>query len=492
VDVITDKGMIRGYQYNNMFYFLGVPYARSPEGNLRWRAPQPHNSWNDVLYTTDFSSSCLQKFDAGYTFPANVTFKEDCLYLNIWVPDTPTPNKAVMVWFHGGGLSRGGNSEYRLRGEYMSSSADVIVINVNYRLGTIGWLAHPGFSLDDPNHPTTGNYGFLDQQMSLMWIQNNIHLFGGDPSAVTIMGESAGGSSVCYHMVAPSSKGLFSAAIIESGACFSETISLKEAEKNAINIQNILNCTGNMEQVVTCMRAVSSEKMLNVPVVSSAVVDGLDFVNHPYFSMANQKVHVVPLIAGNVLNEGSTFTSIQRPVDSKTYASALKQMYPDYDSQILTVYPCEAYNASDCWYALTAVIGDALLVCPTMLMANLIAPQVKTYTYVFSHIPLWGNESLPGKGAFHSSEISFVFSTLPNIYPHTPEEVGLAHLMTQFWTTFGKTHDPNGQTPVQWPQYMVSTQYPRIALNNPVEVLHGYKEKECNLWDGLFKILYSY
>jgi len=371
----------------------------------------------------------------------------------------------------------------------MSSSADVIVININYRLGNLGWLAHPGFAQDDPTFPYTGNYGYLDQRMALLWIQKNIHLFGGDPKSVTIMGESGGATSVCFHYISPLSKGLFSQAVIESG-CISTTttIPLPAAGQYAVNFANKLNCHGDMTQVVACMRAVSSEQILKQstnPVANWAVVNGHSFVEEPFVSIINNRLNYVPTIAGNCLNEGSIIVP-GGPFTQDRYIAAVNAQFPEIATQVLDLYPCEAYNASDCWYAYSALIGDWELFCPTLIMGDAIAPFVKTYSYVFSHISLWGNTSFPGKGSFHSSELPFVFSTL-SIYPHTDQEVTLGHMVTQYWTNFAKTQDPNGEnSAAQWPQYLKEAQYPRVAIDYQVEVWHNYREKECAFWYIVF------
>jgi len=497
LQVQTDKGSIVGFKDNNVNYFLGIPYAQPPIGSLRWAPPQPHQPWSGMLRTTEFSSACLQPIPnplSDYTFPDNVTFSEDCLYLNVYAPNTPDPNKAVMVWIHGGGLLNGGNSEYRLRGEYMAQTGDVVVVVINYRLGVFGWLAHPAFINDNPNFPSSGNYGFLDQRLSLQRVQNNIALFGGDPKKVTIMGESAGGSSVCFHLVSQKSQGLYSKAIVESGACLAEVSKITDAQTFAVNFQNKMKCTGTPSQIIQCMRSVPApqvEALQQTGAFSQAVVDGYTFLEHPYTSISNGRYNSVPLIAGNVKDEGSLFIGHSGPIDSSSYMTRLDNYFKGFASQVFNQYPCAAYNASDCWYALMTAYGDYLLTCPTKFISDAFAVSGSTYSYVFTHQPYWALIKRNPYGAFHSSEIPFVFSTLTKIYNYTPPEVDLERQMTKFWTNFGKSGNPNTEGIMLWPVYQ-SPDYSETTLDLTLTIVQKYKKLECALWNTLYKNLYNF
>jgi len=397
-----------------------------------------------------------------------------------------------MVWIHGGGLNTGGNSEFRLRGEHMSMMGDVIVVNINYRLGTLGWLAHPAFATEDPEFPSSGNYGYLDQRQALLWVQDNIHLFGGDPMKVTIMGESAGGSSVCFHVAGKKSWGLFSQGIAESGACFEETSTLEESQEFAMLFQSSLNCKGDNQQVIECMRAASAQQILDLhknASLDSAVIDGFIFVEHPYVAFTNGRAAQVPLIFGNVRDEATAFLNLPRPIDNAGYEQLLKDRVSDFYSQVIQEYPCDAYNASDCWYALCAALADYTFICPTQKIATALASSVPTYSYEFSHVPTWAK--MPDLGVFHSSEIAFVFSTLMDIYTYTEEEATLAHQMTYFWTSFGKSGNPNSDNvPFTWPLWNRS-QGNRIVLDLTLNITSGYKTEKCQFWEGIYKVMFS-
>ena len=213
--VQTASGAVRGAFADDHLLFAGIPYAAPPVGPLRWRAPQPPARWQGVRDASKFGARCTQDTTNDPDFGRSVS--EDCLTLNVWTPN-PSAGRAVpvMVWIHGGGFVNGSGDIYDSR--WMVAQGDIIVVTLNYRLGALGFLAHPALGANDD----VGNYGFADQQAALRWVRDNIANFGGDPNKVTIAGESAGAMSVCDDLVAPGSAGLFRAAILQSGPCGAE------------------------------------------------------------------------------------------------------------------------------------------------------------------------------------------------------------------------------------------------------------------------------
>src|SRR5215470_13604848 len=221
--VTTDDGAVRGMTAGSVDEFLGIPYAAPPTGHLRWRPPQPPSDWQEIRDATQFAPSCPQP---PTPFAPSGTFSEDCLYLNVYTLGLPgggedhrlardgdEGGRPVLVWIHGGGLTQEGSSNY----DGAKLAADgAVVVTINYRLGALGFLAHPALA-SRPGGPA-GNYGLMDQQAALRWVQDNIEAFGGDPGNATIAGESAGGLSVLAHLVSTGSRGLFQKAIVESGA----------------------------------------------------------------------------------------------------------------------------------------------------------------------------------------------------------------------------------------------------------------------------------
>jgi para-nitrobenzyl esterase len=211
--VMTDDGPVRGLIAGNHREFLGIPYAAPPIGELRWKAPVSHAAWTAAWDATRFGPDCAQvSFVPGLANHSS----EDCLYLNVYVPNPARRHLPVMVWIHGGSFLVGSGED--ADGSVLAAKGKVVVVTINYRLGPFGFLAHKSLEAENPHH-LSGNYGLLDQQAALKWVRRNIAAFGGDLTRVTIFGESAGGISVCLQLTAPGADGLFQRAINESGPC---------------------------------------------------------------------------------------------------------------------------------------------------------------------------------------------------------------------------------------------------------------------------------
>src|SRR5215475_422830 len=259
--VITQQGRVRGVERSDVRAFLGIPYAAPPIGDLRWKPPQIHAPWPHVLDATKFRGHCAQVPNPTGT-PST---SEDCLFLNVYVPNaddddsqqSKTPHlRAVMVWIHGGNLTAGESDDFD--GSMLATLGNVIVVTINYRLGALGFLAHPALTAESPDH-ASGNYGIMDQAEALRWVHRNILFFGGDPTRVTIFGESAGGLSVHSQLASPGSAGLFHRAIVQSGAYQLTEPSLTAAETVGTTFATNAACT---DQTAACLRALTVEQVL--------------------------------------------------------------------------------------------------------------------------------------------------------------------------------------------------------------------------------------
>ncbi len=258
--VITDKGPIQGVVMPTVRKFLGIPYAAPPVGKLRWRPPQAHARWFTPVKTTKFGNHCPQ--DPSPFGIASVT--EDCLFLNVFTPvpkpddrdDSPSRGHPVMVWIHGGALILWESDDFVPT--KLVKEGGVIVVTINYRLGALGFLAHPALSAESTDH-VSGNYGIKDQQFALQWVRRNIAVFGGDPDNVTIFGESAGGLGVLSQLASPRASGLFHRAIVESGAYELTLPTMADTESQGLAFATSVGC-GN--QTAECLRSISVETIL--------------------------------------------------------------------------------------------------------------------------------------------------------------------------------------------------------------------------------------
>src|SRR3954447_5785619 len=243
--VRTENGVVRGFTVDGAEKFLGIPYAAPPVGALRWRPPAAAQPWHGVRDATHYGNRCPQLPSSNGAGSEN----EDCLDVNVFRPARlDRPPAPVLVFIHGGGLVNGSGDQHD--GALLARSNGIVVVSLNYRLGVFGFLALPSLSAEAPDH-SSGDYGILDQQAAIRWVHRNIAAFGGDPRRVTINGESAGGWSVCGHLTSPGSRGLFSAAIIQSGSCAS--IPEAQAEQNGTSLAESVGCT-DPQTAVSCLR----------------------------------------------------------------------------------------------------------------------------------------------------------------------------------------------------------------------------------------------
>lgn len=288
--VATDRGSIHGIVNGSVVQFRGVPYAAAPVGALRFHAPQPHAAWNGVLEATKAGNRCPSNQRNMQTPMA-----EDCLNLGVTVPyAVAVPKMPVYVWYHGGGFQNGDAALVDPAASAMATRNNIIVVNVNYRLGLLGYL---GLPILDTGDGKTGNYGLEDQQAALRWVKVNIAKFGGDPANITIGGESAGASSVCQLFASPDSKGLFVRGIVESGGCGLSLSTMAEKYEALATVPEQLGCSGTKDQVLTCLRSedFSVEKALQVTKVVQGfrpTVGGGDLPKQPVESLGARSVPV--------------------------------------------------------------------------------------------------------------------------------------------------------------------------------------------------------
>lgn len=455
--VKTQHGVVEGV-YETMAgleTFKGMPYALPPVGNLRWKEPQPLKNWKGIRVTKNFGPKAIQKpLFSDMRFRANGS-SEDCLYLNIWKPaGKPVTLLPVLVYFYGGGFKGGDGSEYRYDGADLARKG-IVTITVNYRLGVFGFLAHPELSAESAHH-ASGNYGLQDQTAALRWVKSNISAFGGDPSKVTIAGESAGSISVFAQMASPLSKNLFAGAIGESGAMVKPTfipVTLDTAEHNGIEFMKGAGLKNLKE-----MRAMSADKLLDLEFSLHeklpAVLDGYFFTEIPSSTFAAGRQAKVPLLVGWNSAEGSYGGIIQDSLTPSHYAAVLKHIFGANAEKALVLFP--GSDEQMIKHSATDLAADMFIVYSTWKWAEM---QARTsgkpvYRYLFSRIRQTAEDRKKplGFGASHSSEIEYALGNLNTnkVYDWNADDFKVSATMEGYFANFIKTGNPNGGELPDW------------------------------------------
>lgn len=494
--VMTRSGPVRGTVASDHRSFLGIPYAAPPIGERRWASPQPARPWETVKDATTPGYDCPQPASAltGDLAPVN----EDCLYLNVTTPaNINGRGRPVMVWFHGGGFNTGSGRIYDPR--RLVTTGDVIVVTVNYRLGVLGFLAHPALNGSGPAR--SGAFGIEDQQLALRWVRDNASAFGGDPGNVTIFGESAGAMSTCDHLAAPASAGLFHRAIIESGPCTflmppttSLTLPIARAETTGAALAQNLGCP-DAQTAASCLRAVPVPDLLAAVTDTSVfwpVHGGAVIPIAPSQALATGRFNKVPVIEGTNRDEHRLFIAVMegalgRPFTADEYPAVLQETFGDDTAAIVARYPLDGYDSPS--LALATVFTDAIWSCPARETARLLAPQVPTWSFEFSDerapwLDLYPMPEFP-TGAYHASELSYLFGG--TFFPDRLDasQRRLSEQMLRYWTRFARTGDPNGAKTATWPQFTPRDQRTRVLTPDSAaapQVDLG-REHQCDFWN---------
>lgn len=469
--VKTANGIIEGIREpDGIRSFKGIPFAQPPVGDLRWKAPQPVKSWEGVLETKEFGPQPMQNFIYNDMVFRSKPKSEDCLYLNVWTPAKSDQERLpVLVYFYGGGFMAGDGSEPRYDGESMARKG-IVTLTVNYRLGVFGFLSLPELTKESPQH-ASGNYGLMDQAAALRWVQQNIAAFGGDPNKVTIAGQSAGSMSVSAQMTSPLSKGLFSAAIGESGAMMGNLTppSLEENEKKGLTFMQMAGAKD-----LAALRAMPAEKLLALTAQQgapyfAATIDGYFFPESPAAVFARGEQAKVPLLAGWTSAEVDYHSVLGNDEpDPGNYKKALQRLYGKDADSVLKLYP--GADSEEVMKSATALASDRFIVYSTWKWMELHSQTSgkPVYRYLYAHLlpPLKDPNAHDGKkmGAPHSAEIPYAMGNLDliKVYDWTPDDHKVSSTMQDFFANFIKTRDPNGAGLPAWPALQADT--PKVML----------------------------
>ncbi len=460
--VRVEGGLISGVEADGVRSFKGIPFAAPPTGDLRWKAPRPAAAWEGVRKCEAFGPSCPQAPYPATSLYASPPEKqsEDCLYLNVWTAAEAREKRPVMVWIHGGALTRGSGSNRVYDGAAFAKRG-VILVTINYRLGPFGYLAHPELSGESPNH-SSGNYGVLDQIAALKWVQKNIAAFGGDPGRVTIFGESAGSWSVNALVASPLAKGLFHRAIGQSGGSFGPMTYLKQDRPSMPSAEKIGAAFAKAAGAdsIKALRDVPAEKIVALfnedpegrKFRTSPNVNGWVLPDEIRNIFAQGKHNDVPVIVGSNADEMTTLTTpaiLPKTIDDyrKRVATQYGEMIKEYDA----LYPVS--SEADIKAAYLGSLRDVTFTLPMRTWARMTATgRSKAYLYFFSRVP--PNPNSKYLGAYHAAEISYVFNNLNRQNALLQEtDYKLSDVMMSYWVNFATTGDPNGKGLVGWKPY---------------------------------------
>jgi para-nitrobenzyl esterase len=487
--VMTRSGALRGVPLGGAQAFLGIPFAKPPLKQLRFRAPRPPARWRGVRDATDLPPACLQFQPTGVREGQAVS--EDCLYLDLYRPRGARVRQKlpVLVWFHGGGWTQGTGVIYG--GQTMAQLTHTIVISINYRLGALGWLALPQLDAEQPR-TRSGNYATLDQVQALKWVRANVARFGGDPRNVSIAGQSAGASAVCTMLASPLARGLFARAIVESIGCNLGPKSVQAAQQTSRDYAAAAGCA-DAATMVSCLRsawapnliAAEQKVLVRAPAYGTPVLPAL-----PGDAIAAGRWNKVPVLIGNVRWEGKLFVNDRPNLTADQYVAEIRSMFGPHADAVLARYPVSAYPKP--FYALAAVMTDGGIgiACGVDSTANLLASRTPVYRYEFNDPTsptLYGFQP-PGvdMSNAHSAELAYLFDFTLGYRPLTARETALSRQMMRYWAAFARSGGPGVANQRRWPQFTTATHRTLVlrptgnTLSNAVGAEHN-----CAFWSSI-------
>jgi para-nitrobenzyl esterase len=490
--VRTALGLVRGQVAADYRLFQGIPYAAPPVGPLRWQPPHPAAPWQGMRDGSKPGPQCMQESRG------RKATGEDCLTLNVWTP----PLKAhaekhpVMVWIHGGGFVNGSGDIYNSR--WLVSQGHIVVVTINYRLGTLGFLAHP--SLGPGDH--VGNYGLADQQAALRWVRDNIADFGGDSTRVTIAGESAGAMSVCDHLVAPGSVGLFRAAIMQSGPCQAQADLVTE-QRTSLDYAASVGCA-DPGTAAQCLRALPATKLARPPwylrigdsdSLSGPATGTATLPVDPVAAIVAGRAAKVPVLIGTNEDEFTMFTALRylrlgRTMTAAEYPRVLTDIFGPDGRAVVSHYPPERYRG-DVSLAYSAAVTDGVFACVADRMAEALRRGSPVYGYEFDDRGAPAPEPLRRApfpvGASHSLELRYLFA-VGGAPPLSPAQRQLSGQMIDYWTQFVSTGVPKAAGQPGWPPLggdPAHSPYMSLRPDGSRVVSNFAESHQCPFWASL-------
>jgi para-nitrobenzyl esterase len=494
--VVTTDGPIAGFHRDGVTQFRGIPYAAPPVGDLRWRPTQPHAKWTATLDAVSFGDTCVQNQPGLFAKPS---LTEDCLYLNVYTPDdyaTKPEHRGVLVWFYGGAMTAGESNDYD--GTKLAKLGDSVVVTVNFRVGYLGFYALP--ALDAEGHDF-GDYGTMDQQFALKWIQRNVGKFGGDPKRVTIFGQSGGATAVMTNLVSPKSAGLFQRLINESGTHITAT-PLAASETRGAALAAKAGCSPAAD-ILKCMRALTPLQILSLglPTPNFVVLDGNIITGDPYQQFKTGKFNHVPIITGIVEDEQAFFLpeisgGPPVPLTVPDFNDYVNSFGAENAASINGVYPLASYASPS---LAEIAVAEGSKACIARTFDREWSQYVPVFAYQFdeettpSYFP---PVSYPTR-AFHTSELEYLFPLFHGgqgtPHPLSAAQEHLSDQMVAYWSTFARTGNPNNPAAPHWQPYSAQADdvnalidpKPHMTYVYGAQTYHNNMRNACATWDQI-------
>jgi para-nitrobenzyl esterase len=494
--VKTDRGLVHGAAGPGVREFKGIPFALPPVGERRFAPPESAASWSGVLDATQYRSACPQLARYGLT---DASDDENCLYLNVTAPlpkGASTKKRPVIVWIHGGAYVGGSSNLYPL--DYLSRTGDVVVVSVNYRLGVLGFMAHPAFPAAH-----NGDLGLEDQREALRWVKRNISAFGGDPANVTLAGESSGAASVCMQLIAiEQSRGLFEKAIIQSLACGIQLESAAAAGRTGEQVAALVHCN-DLATVVACLRSKPIHELLDAQVAvtsanSRAFAPSVGSVSVPRQgaeAFSSGRFLRMPMINGGNRDEMRLYVAYAiaagQAVTSETYPRLLASLYGDAGPDVMAEYPPASFPSVPSAFGTIQsdfTPGGPLSNCLYLKAGADASRYVPVYEYEFAdrHAPPEMDDPGFEMGAVHAAELPYFFPHIshnskingPDLEPASQR---LSEAMVAYWSSFAYTGRPAAAGLPAWPRYRSTADVMRFEPGE-VHLFDADAAHHCGFW----------
>lgn len=502
VPVATANGEVAGTagKVEGVQAFKGIPFAAPPVGDLRWRPAQPAADWDGVLAADEFASPCMQPSqtermpnNVSVDLPDSPSVSEDCLYLNVWTPaETADEKLPVMVWIYGGAYTEGAGSSPHNEGDPLASKG-VVMVTFNYRLGSLGFLAHPELAAESPDG-ASGNYALSDALAALQWVQENIEAFGGDPDNVTIFGESAGSAIASALVGSPLSAGLFDKAISESGTWMGLNIApmvpRESAEQQTLQAMEELGA-GDL----AALRAMPAEEALESLPAQGMIIDGWIIPEDLSITFAEGRQNPVSIIVGSNRDEGSFASGFGPPMTLENWQNSAAQRWGEQAELGLAAYPAATDEEA-------AAQNDMLFTDNMAWISRFFADKQRqigqpAYVYHFVHEPPYA-EGARNLGVCHTCEMPYVLGTLgmPRVYPDasspalaasSPVEQEVSDVISGYWVNFARTGDPNGPGLPQWPVFDDMVAGPVLHIDETPTLDDSLGEAKVEFYQGRYE-----